>query len=82
MRRFYSILISSILVTFLIPSISFSERGIKVNRNEIVRDGRFMTHDNGAVKDTLTGLMWAAKDNGKICVFERALTMPFELFFC
>lgn len=32
---------------------------------EIARDGRFIAYDNGTVKDTRTGLMWAAKDNGK-----------------
>jgi hypothetical protein len=33
--------------------------------NEIGRNGRFMPYDNGTVKDTRTGLMWAAKDNGE-----------------
>jgi hypothetical protein len=42
-RRIYFILISSILVTFLIPSPSISERGIKGNGNDIVRDGRFIS---------------------------------------
>ena len=32
---------------------------------EISRDGRFIAYDNGTVKDTEKGLMWAAKDNGK-----------------
>jgi len=32
--------------------------------NEIGRDGRFVAYDNGTVKDTRTGFMWAAKDNG------------------
>jgi uncharacterized caspase-like protein len=32
--------------------------------NEIRRDGRFIAYDNGTVMDTLTNLMWAAKDNG------------------
>ena len=31
---------------------------------ETGRDGRFMAFDNGTVKDSETGLMWAAKDNG------------------
>ena len=39
------------------PSVSES--------NEIDREGRFIAYDNGTVKDTSTGLMWAAKDNGK-----------------
>jgi hypothetical protein len=29
----------------------------------IERDGRFAAYDNGTVKDTKTGLMWAPKDN-------------------
>jgi len=32
---------------------------------EIARDGRFIAYDNGTVLDTKTGLMWAAKDNGR-----------------
>ena len=32
---------------------------------EIGRDGRFISYDNGTVLDTRTGLMWAAKDNGR-----------------
>ncbi len=32
--------------------------------NEIKRDGRFISYDNGTVLDTKTNLMWAAKDNG------------------
>ena len=32
---------------------------------EIESDGRFVAYDNGTVKDTKTGLMWASKDNGK-----------------
>jgi len=32
---------------------------------EIERDGRFVAYDNGTVKDTKTGLMWASKDNGE-----------------
>ncbi len=32
---------------------------------EIARDGHFIAYDNGTVKDTKTGLMWAAKDNGE-----------------
>ena len=32
---------------------------------EIAREGRFIAYDNGTVVDTKTGLMWAAKDDGK-----------------
>jgi hypothetical protein len=32
---------------------------------EIESDGRFVAYDNGTVKDTKTGLMWASKDNGE-----------------
>ena len=31
----------------------------------IARDGIFIAYDNGTVKDTKTGLMWASKDNGE-----------------
>ena len=31
----------------------------------IARDGTFIAYDNGTVKDTKTGLMWASKDNGE-----------------
>ena len=63
MRRIYLIIILSILVIFIIPYLSFSEHAIK--RNEIGRDGRFIAYNNGTLKDTKTGLMWASKDNGK-----------------
>ena len=29
------------------------------------RAGQFVAYDNGTVKDTMTGLMWASKDNGE-----------------
>ncbi len=32
---------------------------------EIDRDDRFIAYDDGTVRDTETGLMWAAKDNGE-----------------
>jgi len=41
------------------PSSSYS------SAREIERDGRFVAYDNGTVKDTKTGLMWASKDNGE-----------------
>ena len=31
----------------------------------IAREGRFIAYDNGTVLDTQTGLLWAAKDDGK-----------------
>jgi len=33
--------------------------------NVIAWDGRFLAYDNGTVKDTRTGLMWASSDGGK-----------------
>ncbi len=33
--------------------------------NEKGRNGRFVAYDDGTVKDTETGLMWAVKDNGE-----------------
>jgi len=38
---------------------------IEASAKEIKRDGRFIAYDNGTVKDTKTGLMWASKDNGE-----------------
>jgi len=32
---------------------------------EIAREGRFIAYENGPVLDTKTGLLWAAKDDGK-----------------
>ena len=40
----------------------------------IERDGRFIAYDNGTVKDTKTGLMWASKDNGEDISWENAKT--------
>jgi len=39
---------------------------------EIGRNGRFIAYDNGTVQDTKTGLMWAAKDNGRIVTWQEA----------
>jgi len=33
--------------------------------SEIASEGRFVAYDNGTVLDTETGLLWAAKDDGK-----------------
>ena len=38
----------------------------------INRDGRFIAYDNGTVKDTKTGLTWAAKDNGEDIAWQDA----------
>ena len=43
-----------------------------VSAKEIKRDGRFIAYANGTVKDTKTGLMWAAKDNGKSINWKNA----------
>lgn len=39
---------------------------------ELGRDGRFIAYDKGTVKDTKTGLMWAAKDNGSDITWDNA----------
>ncbi|MDM8544789.1 hypothetical protein QUF90_27280 [Desulfococcaceae bacterium HSG9] len=44
----------------------------KTGSNEIDRDGRFIAYKNGTVKDTKTGLVWAAKENGKIINWKDA----------
>jgi hypothetical protein len=40
--------------------------------NEIKRDGRFIAYDNGTVLDTVTNLMWAARDNGSDITWANA----------
>jgi len=40
--------------------------------NIIGKDGRFIAGDKGIVLDTKTGLMWAAKDNGRDINWENA----------
>jgi hypothetical protein len=44
------------------PNMAMQQKAAKVM--ETGRDGRFISFDNGTVKDSETGLMWAAKDNG------------------
>ncbi|MDM8541871.1 caspase family protein [Desulfococcaceae bacterium HSG9] len=39
--------------------------GAATKAKEINRDGRFIAYKNGTVKDTKSGLIWAAKDNGE-----------------
>lgn len=39
---------------------------------EVGRDGRFIAYEVGTVKDTKTGLMWAAKGNGEDITWEDA----------
>ena len=47
--------------------------------NVIAFDGRFLAYDNGTVKDSKTGLMWAAKDGGK-AIDEADIKAYFENF--
>jgi len=51
------------------PSSSYSSYG---SAKEIESDGRFVAYDNGTVKDTKTGLMWASKDNGEDITWKGA----------
>ena len=44
-------------------SIPFTQ--VAKEGKEIAREGRFIAYGNGTVLDTKTGLMWAAKDDGK-----------------
>jgi hypothetical protein len=39
---------------------------------EIAKDGNFVAYDNDTVLDKKTGLMWAAKDNGRDINWEKA----------
>jgi len=50
-------------------SSSYSSYG---SAKEIESDGRFVAYDNGTVKDTKTGLMWASKDNGEDITWKGA----------
>ena len=73
------------LFILLFPSISFPERGLQVQskRLALVKDnGAYKSsplkkppndvYDNGTVKDAKTGLMWAAKDNGRDVTWQEA----------
>ncbi|MDM8516361.1 PEGA domain-containing protein [Desulfobacterales bacterium HSG16] len=46
-------------------SIRLTEKYVPTGPKETSRDGSFIAYDDGTVVDTKTGLMWAAKDNGK-----------------
>ena len=68
---FSSLLLSTliVLILFFAPE-SRAMAGVqnqcqKPAVNVTAFDGRFIAYDNGTVKDTKTGLMWAAKDGGK-----------------
>ena len=69
MRRQYlhKIILASALAFFVsMPfwgSISLAQ--FVKEEKEIAKEGRFIAYDNGTVLDTKTGLMWAAKDDGK-----------------
>lgn len=58
---------SYILGFRLVRTIDSADKKVSSDESakEISRDGRFIAYDNGTVKDTEKGLMWAAKDNGK-----------------
>lgn len=45
-----------LLVLFVCVGLAFA--------GEKARDGRFIAYDDGTVRDTRTGLLWAASDNG------------------
>ncbi|NVM21153.1 MAG: caspase family protein [Desulfobacterales bacterium] len=49
----------------LLAGVLYGAQAIKSDGRVIAFDERFVAYDNGTVKDTRTGLMWAAKDNGK-----------------
>jgi len=73
--RVSSVLSSLILGTLIVFVLLFTYRSGAVaevqnqGQNPVANvtafDGRFIAYDNGTVKDTKTGLMWAAKDGGK-----------------
>jgi formylglycine-generating enzyme required for sulfatase activity len=51
----------------LVRAVDYTDKTASpdVSAKVIARDKRFIAYDNGTVKDTKTGLMWAAKDNGE-----------------
>ncbi len=51
--------------TYLVILIGKVKSGGANDANEIIRDEYFVAYDDGTVLDRRTGLMWAAKDNGK-----------------
>ena len=53
----------SFIISMVFGSIALSQ--VAKQANEIAREGRFIAYDNGTVLDTETGLLWAAKDDGK-----------------
>ena len=50
-------------VSIAFGSITIAQMAMPAN--EIAREGRFIAYENGTVLDTRTGLLWAAKDDGK-----------------
>jgi Protein of unknown function (DUF1566) len=72
MSSVLSSLILGVLIVFFLLFMYRSEavaevqdQALNPDANVITYDGRFIAYDNGTVKDTRTGLMWAAKDGGK-----------------
>jgi hypothetical protein len=73
--RMSPVLNSVILGTLIVFALLFIYRSVAVAEvqnqvrnpaaNVVAFDGRFISYDNGTVKDGKTGLMWAAKDGGK-----------------
>ena len=51
-----------LLISFLVACAGIDSHNTGVK--EIGRSNRFVAYDNGTVKDLVTGLMWAAEDNG------------------
>jgi len=55
-----------------VSPVRVEQRPSPSSRSEIGRDGRFIAYNDGTVLDTLTNLMWAAKDNGSDIDWEKA----------
>ncbi len=71
MKKLIITIISIFASIVMITSSGFSGEKKKAAK-EIEKDGHFIAYDNGTVKDTKTGLTWAAKDNGKDIKWEDA----------
>ena len=61
-----ALIVFALLLTYRSEAVAeVQQQGRNPDANVIAWDGRFIAYDNGTAKDTKTGLMWAARDDGK-----------------
>lgn len=62
----FLLVVFGLLIVFESRTLSEAKnQGQNQGANVVAWDGRFIAYDNGTVKDTKTGLMWAARDGGE-----------------